>query len=68
MKKEYDFSHGRRGAVLPPRPGTTRIMIRIEDEILEWFRRRVDAAGGGNYQEVMNQALREYIERMNSAD
>lgn len=67
-KSEYDFSHGRRGAVLPARPGTTRITIRIDDEILEWFRRRVHAAGGGNYQEIMNQVLREYVERMGSVD
>ncbi len=63
MKKEYDFSKGTRGPILPIPPGKTRITIRIDDDVLDWFRDRVDAAGGGNYQTLMNQALREYILR-----
>ena len=62
LKKEYDFSRGRRGAVLPPPTGKTRITIRIDNEVLEWFRDRVHAAGGGSYQTLMNEALREYIQ------
>ena len=61
MKKEYDFSKGKRGAVIKAPPGKTRITIRIDDDILEWFRRQVDAAGGGNYQTLVNKALREYM-------
>jgi uncharacterized protein (DUF4415 family) len=38
MKKEYDFSQGKRGSVAPDRPGKTRITIRIDTEILNWFR------------------------------
>lgn len=63
MKKEYDFSKGKRGAVVPASKGKTRITIRIDDDILEWFRDEVDAAGGGNYQTLINLALREYITR-----
>jgi hypothetical protein len=48
MKKEYNFSKGKRGAVVPVSKGKTRITIRI-DNILDWFRREVEAAGGGNY-------------------
>ena len=62
LKKEYDFSRGQRGAVLPPPTGKTRITIRIDNEVLEWFRDRVHAAGGGSYQTLMNEALREYIQ------
>jgi Arc/MetJ family transcription regulator len=62
MRKEYDFSKGKRGAVVAAATGKTRITIRIDDDILEWFRAQVHAAGGGNYQSLMNQALREYIE------
>jgi uncharacterized protein (DUF4415 family) len=62
LKKEYDFSRGRRGAVLPPPTGKTRITIRIDDEVLEWFRIQVHAAGGGSYQTLMNEALREHIQ------
>ena len=61
MKKEYDFSRGRRGAVLGAAPGKTRITIRIDDDILRWFRKQVHAAGGGNYQTLINNALREYM-------
>jgi uncharacterized protein (DUF4415 family) len=63
MKKNYSFKKARRGAVLPTPPGKTRITIRIDDDVLEWFRKQVHAAGGGNYQTMMNKALREAMER-----
>lgn len=63
MKREYDFSKGERGAVEPTPPGKTRITIRIDNEILDWFRSKVNDQGGGNYQTLMNQALHEFIER-----
>lgn len=63
MKKEYDFGEGRRGALDPVPPGKTRITIRLDDDVLEWFRDQVDAAGGGNYQTMINAALREHIAR-----
>ncbi len=62
MKKHYDFSRGRRGAVVPAPPGKTRITIRVDDDLLEWFRDQVDSAGGGNYQTLINTALRQYVE------
>ena len=61
MKKEYDFSKGKRGAVVHAPKGKTRITIRIDDDILEWFRGEVEAAGGGSYQTLINNALREYL-------
>lgn len=61
MKREYNFSKGKRGAVLPAPKGKTRITIRIDDDILDWFRGEVEAAGGGNYQTLINNALREHI-------
>ena len=63
MKKEYNFSKGKRGAVVPAPKGKTRITIRIDDDILNWFRSEVDAAGGGNYQTLINDTLREHITR-----
>jgi hypothetical protein len=42
--------------------GKTRITIRIDDDVLEWFRKQVHGAGGGSYQTMMNRALREYME------
>ncbi|MGH7463167.1 MAG: BrnA antitoxin family protein [Longimicrobiales bacterium] len=61
MKKEYDFSKGRRGAVVKAPAGKTRITIRIDDDILDWFRDQADGAGGGNYQTAINRALREHM-------
>jgi len=63
MKKEYDFSKGKRGAIESVPKGKTRITIRIDDDILEWFRKKVNRAGGGNYQTLINLALREYVQR-----
>lgn len=62
MKKEYDFSGGRRGAVLRAPAGKTRITIRIDDDILQWFRMQVHRAGGGSYQTLINDALRRFTE------
>ncbi|WP_066378061.1 BrnA antitoxin family protein [Anabaena sp. CA = ATCC 33047] len=63
METEYDFSQGKRGAIEPTTPGKTRITIRLDDEILAWFREQVHLAGGGNYQTLINDALREYIQQ-----
>ena len=63
MKKEYDFSQGKRGAIEPAATGKTRITIRLDNDIIGWFRDQVHAAGGGNYQTLINNALREYITR-----
>jgi hypothetical protein len=63
MKREYDFSKGKRGPVIPPEPGKTRITIRLDNRILQHFRRRVHEAGGGNYQTLINEALRDHIRR-----
>jgi len=60
--KTYDFSKGKRGPVLPVPPGKERITIRLDTDILEYFRDTVERAGGGNYQTLINSALRAYIE------
>ena len=61
MKKEYDFSNAKRGAVIPSPSGKTRITIRIDTDLLNWFRDQVETAGGGNYQTLINEALREHV-------
>ena len=61
MRKEYDFSGAKRGPVVPSAPGKTRITIRLDNEILEWFKVQVNNAGGGNYQTLINNALHEFV-------
>ena len=61
--KRAEFSGAKRGAVVPVPKGKTRITIRIDDDILDWFREQVNAAGGGNYQTMINNALREHIDQ-----
>ncbi len=61
MKKGYDFIRAKRGPVIPVPPGKTRITIRLDNEILDWFKKQVHEAGGGKYQTLINAALQEYI-------
>lgn len=63
METEYNFSQGKRGAIDPMPPGKTRITIRLDNEVLEWFRAQVHSAGGGSYQTLINEALNSYIQQ-----
>ena len=68
MLKEYDFSKAKRGPIVPPKANKTRITIRIDSDILNWFREQVDANGGGSYQSMINLALRDHIQRQQHED
>ena len=57
-----DFSKGKRGAVVKADPNKIRITIRLDGDIVEYFKKRVHDAGGGNYQTLLNDALRNYIQ------
>lgn len=61
MKRNYDFSKARKGAVLPLTGNKVRITIRLDRDVISWFRNQVEMAGGGNYQTLLNATLREYI-------
>ncbi len=61
MKREYNFSSAKRGRVMSIPKGKTRITIRLDEDVIAWFRNRVEKAGGGNYQSLINEALREHI-------
>jgi len=63
MKKEYDFSKGKRGPVIQPDPNKVRITIRLDADIIEYFKEQVHKAGGGNYQTMINEALRHYLSK-----
>ena len=56
MRKEHDFSNGKRGAVVPS-PGKTRITIMLDDDVTEHFRKAAEATGTG-YQTMINSTLR----------
>jgi len=59
MRKEYDFSKGKRGAVVAS-PGKTRITIMLDDDVIEYFRAKAEAQGTG-YQTMINAVLREAL-------
>ena len=61
MKREYDFLKAKRGPVMPVPKGKTRITIRLDEDVIVWFRTLVETAGGGNYQSLINDALRQHI-------
>ena len=63
MKREDDFSKAKRGPAIPVPKGKTRITIRLDENVVTWFRDQVDKAAGGNYQSLINDALRQYIAR-----
>lgn len=65
-KKEYNFENAEQGAIVQPASGKTRITIRIDNDILNFFRNNVHEAGGGNYQTLINEVLREYVQQMDS--
>jgi hypothetical protein len=58
--KEYDFQNAKRGAVVRTPSGKTRITIHVDTDTLNWFRNQVHKAGGGDYEELINVALREH--------
>ena len=66
MKKQYDFSLGKRGRITAPvseKSGKTRITIRVDEDVLEYFLKQADASGGSvGYQTLINEALRQHVE------
>jgi len=59
MKEQYDFSGGKRGAVI--KTNKEKITIRLDPDVIEWFRKQVE--GGGNYQSLINEALKAHIKQ-----
>src|SRR5262249_5874049 len=66
--RDIDFSRARRGAVVKPEPGKTKISIRLDNAVLDHFRAIVDKAGGGNYQTLINDAVLEHIHQRSTVD
>ena len=59
--RDIDFSRAKRGAVVKPEYGKSKISIRLDKTVIEFFRAAIDRAGGGSYQTLLNAALREYV-------
>lgn len=59
MKEQYDFSGGKRGPVI--KTNKEKITIRLDPDVIEWFRKQVE--GGGNYQSLINEALKAHIKQ-----
>jgi uncharacterized protein (DUF4415 family) len=66
--RDIDFANAKRGAVLSPEPGKTKISIRLDNAVIEHFRARVEEAGAGNYQTLINDALAAYIQQRSVID
>lgn len=63
MRQKRDVGKIRKVALRAAPPGKTRITIRLDDDVLAWFRAQVRAEGGAGYQKLINLALRDYIAR-----
>lgn len=66
--RDIDFSSAKRGPVIPAEPGKTKISIRIDNAVIEYFRAQVERAGNGNYQTLMNDALLAFIQQRSVID
>ncbi|PYN22848.1 MAG: CopG family transcriptional regulator [Candidatus Rokuibacteriota bacterium] len=66
--RNIDFSRAKRGPVVKPEPGKTKISIRLDNTVLQYFRKLVDKAGGGNYQTLINDALLEHVHGRSTLD
>lgn len=62
MKDQYDLSKGKRGPIIKVPEGKEPILVRLDSDIVNWLRHQVDLADGGNYQTLINDALRDYVE------
>ena len=63
----YDFTKARRGAVVQTSDRKVRITIRLDRDLVDWFRAKVETQGGGNYQTMLNNALRNYTEHQDQS-
>jgi uncharacterized protein (DUF4415 family) len=74
MRKEYDFTHAKRANEIPhlvqlqaEQSGKSRITIRLDNETLAFFKARAEV-GGGNYQSLINEALKQFAQGLTLAD
>ena len=68
MRREYDLRKGKRGPIIPLAPDRVRITIRLDRDIVDHFRDQVRKAHRGNYQTLINDALRDYLRKPGLAE
>ncbi|MGN7611770.1 BrnA antitoxin family protein [Magnetococcales bacterium HHB-1] len=68
MKDEYDFSEGKRGAILPSDPEKVRVTIQLDRSLLHWFKEKVVESGGGDYHEMINDVLKTHVSSVIAAE
>ena len=61
--RDIDFSNAKQGPVIPPETGKTKISIRLDNRVIDFFRGQVELMGSGNYQTLINDALVAYIQQ-----
>ena len=66
--RDIDFATAKRGPVIAPELGKTKISIRLDNAVIEYFRGQVERAGAGNYQTLINDALLAYIQQRSVID
>lgn len=66
--RDIDFSIAKRGPVVPPEAGKTKISIRMDNTVIDYFRAQVEQAGTGNYQTLINNALVAFIAQRTMID
>ena len=66
--RDINFSRAKRGPVIKPEPGKTKISIRLDNRVIEYFRSIVEASGGGNYQTLINNALVAHMQQASVLD
>lgn len=66
--RDIDFSNAKQGAVIKPGVGKVKISIRLDNNVIEYFRSLVESNGEGNYQTLINDALVAYIQQRSILD
>jgi uncharacterized protein (DUF4415 family) len=61
MKAEDDFSQGKRGVINHLNNNQTKINITLDKDVINWLRETVNFNFGGDYQNLINNILRNYI-------
>jgi uncharacterized protein (DUF4415 family) len=67
MQENYDFSQGKRGAVIPTPSHQVKVNLTLDKEIIEWFQAKVNELEGGDYHQLINHALQDYIKKEEKA-